>query len=142
MPTLCVHILMLSLASSSDQVTWHVQPHHDCAGHFDKVLKMNIYEKPNVQPEFPGGFSELLKFLGKELHLTNEEWEDIGKYILFTILIDKEGKAHLEKISKHAIGVGQIKSKAERLFRKMPSWKPGRCNGKAVAVRRNVSIRS
>jgi hypothetical protein len=112
-----------------------------CEGHYDKSSKMIVYSIAEEQPKFPGGSQEFYKFLGKELDLTNEEWEDTGMYIMLTFIIDKKGKCTYYTISNNATNIGKVKGKVQRLFEKMPTWTPGKCNGKPVAVKYNLPLR-
>jgi hypothetical protein len=93
------------------------QSRTDCEAYFDKGLNKIIYREPDVQAEFRGGSSEMYKFIAKGLILTDQEWEDIGKYLTMTFVIDERGKCFLQDISKNARDIGRNKTQGKPMHR-------------------------
>jgi protein TonB len=84
-------------------------------------------------PEYPGGTGAMLDFLGKNLKYPNEARDkNISGKVIVKFVVDKEGNIQDATIVR-GIGAG-CDEEALRVVRKMPRWKPGNQNGKAVNV--------
>ncbi|MCL1942315.1 MAG: TonB family protein [Candidatus Azobacteroides sp.] len=92
------------------------------------------------QPEFPGGISELMKFLSSHL-----------KYPQAAIDMGIEGKVTVQFVVSKTGAISGIKvlqslnpvcdKEAVRLISSMPNWIPGRQNGYPVSVYYTIPIR-
>ena len=85
------------------------------------------------QPEFPNGMAALYKYLRDHLHFPQTAIDNgISGTVYISFIISKDG------IIQHATvlrGVGGgLDQEALRVVNQMPAWKPGKHNGKAVAV--------
>lgn len=85
------------------------------------------------QPEFPDGMAALYKYLRDHLHFPQTAIDNgISGTVYISFIISKDG------IIQHATvlrGVGGgLDQEALRVVNQMPAWKPGKHNGKAVAV--------
>ncbi|MFZ6052188.1 M56 family metallopeptidase [Halocola ammonii] len=92
-----------------------------------------------TQPEFPGGMDKLYEFMGANLKYP-ENLKDAGVegnvYTGFTVNAD--GSISDIKILK---GVDRaLDAEAIRVLKQMPKWKPGKKDGKAVAVEMTLPI--
>jgi TonB family protein len=84
-------------------------------------------------PEFPGGQSAMMDFLRKNLQYPNEARDkNISGKVIVKFVIDSEGNIKNAEVIR-GIGAG-CDEEALRVVRKMPRWKPGHQNGKAVNV--------
>ena len=91
-------------------------------------------------PEFPGGQSELMAYLSKNIRYPDKavEEEIQGKvYIGFTV--DEKGYITDVKVTR-GIG-GGCDEEAVRVVKAMPRWKPGTQNGRAVKTMYNLPVR-
>ncbi len=91
-------------------------------------------------PEFPGGEAALMKYLSKNIrypHMAQENGVQGKVFIQF--VVNKDGSISEVKAVGANKGAG-LEEEAIRVVSKMPSWKPGKQNGKAVTVIFNLPI--
>ena len=90
-------------------------------------------------PEYPGGEEELMAYLSNNIKYPNRavETETQGRVVL-GFIVDKNGEIDEIKVLR-GIGYG-CDEEAIRVVNKMPKWKPGKNNGKAVKVYFNLPI--
>ena len=90
-------------------------------------------------PEFPGGESSLLKFLGSNVKYPVIAQENgIQGKVYVSFVINETGNIDDVCIVR---GVdNSLDNEALRVVRSMPKWKPGKQDGKTVKVRYNVPI--
>ena len=92
-----------------------------------------------VKPVFPGGDSDLLRFISTNLNYPeNSKANGIHGTVYVTFIIDKKGKVTEVAIAK---GVHpSIDNEALRVIKMLPDWKPGMQRGKSVPVRYIIPI--
>lgn len=126
--------------------------------------KVAIGVNPEQMPEYPGGNDALLSFLKKNIRYPQlaQQYGVEGKVIM-TFLVDEKGA--LKDISAHDCKIERFNTtkfyseteakqkelkkefallfakEGARVIRKMPKWKPGKLNDKAIKVRYNLPIR-
>lgn len=89
---------------------------------------------PDEMPQFPGGLAALIRFL-----TTNIKYPQIAKEngiegtVLLSFIIDRTGRIKDGKIERW-LGAS-CDEEALRVLQLMPSWIPGKMNGKPVAVK-------
>ena len=108
----------------------------------DPAPEPDVYNSYAVsqQPEFPDGLEAMYKFLKKNLNYTSMAKENrISGTVFIQFVISKEGKIE-NAIVVRGIG-GGLDQEALRVVKKMPTWKPGKHNGKAVAVNFTLPIK-
>jgi len=95
---------------------------------------------PDVMPEFPGGESELFKFLTKSIKYPKiplQEGIQANVYVAF--VVGEEGNiSEIEIIRPGGYGFDE---EVVRVVKKMPRWKPGKMKGKDVAVRFRMPVK-
>lgn len=93
-----------------------------------------IYEVTEQMPEFPGGTSELIKFLGKNVYYPETHVEsNIKGRIIIRVIIEKDGSVTNPQILR---GIDtEFDKMALEVVSKMPKFKPGIHNGEPVRVR-------
>ncbi len=94
---------------------------------------VSVFTFVEQMPEFPGGESEMLKYLKANLKYPEEalDEEREGKvYVKF--VVDENGDIR-NAMSVRPIGYG-MDEEAVRVVESMPQWKPGKQSGKAVKV--------
>ncbi|RCH54720.1 hypothetical protein DJ568_09520 [Mucilaginibacter hurinus] len=80
-----------------------------------------------VGPQFPGGFSEMNRFLEKNLKYLDMTEHDIQGKVYIEVVVEKDGSLSSVIITK---GVsGRIDKEALRLVSLMPAFVPGTKNG-------------
>jgi protein TonB len=92
-----------------------------------------IYTTVEQMPEFPGGIEEMYKFLGDNLKYPQSAIENgITGRVYVQFVVDKNGRISSIKVIR-PLG-GGCDEEAIRVVKKMPSWAPGKQNGKSVSV--------
>jgi len=102
-------------------------------------LDEKVYTVVDEQPEFPGGFQSMYEFLGSNiLYPEQAKKANVQGKVFLTFVVGSSGKIRDVKVLKGA-GFG-MDEEAARVVKKMPKWKPGREDGKEVAVRYTLPI--
>lgn len=99
-----------------------------------------VLMKAELMPEFPGGESELIKFLSTNVKYP-EDARTAGKEgtVYISFVVNSQGKVQDSKIIR---GVDKsLDDEALRVMNAMPNWKPGMQSGKAVSVQYSLPIR-
>ena len=98
-----------------------------------------IFVVVEQQPEFPGGTTALMKFLGDNIRYPVIAQENgIQGRVIMNFVVERDGS-----ISDVQIVRGQDPSldrEAERVIKTMPNWKPGQQRGKPVRVRFTLPV--
>jgi TonB family protein len=99
-----------------------------------------IFTVVEVDPEFPGGVSELMKFLQANLRYPEKAREEgQGGTIFVSFVVEKSGEISGMKILR---GVSpELDEEAMRVIGMMPRWKPAQQRGEPVRVQFNLPIR-
>lgn len=88
---------------------------------------------PDVQPEYPGGMSELAKFIGDNLkYPESAKNEKIAGKVIISFMVDKNGYVKNVAIKQNL--QKDCDAEALRVVKMLPKWKPGQKDGKAVNV--------
>lgn len=103
----------------------------------DLKQAVEVKEEPlqfvEQMPEFPGGQEALQKYLNANIRYPSIASEmGISGRVILQFVVDKSGKISNIKILR-GIG-GGCDEEAIRVVKTMPSWRPGRQNGKEVPV--------
>lgn len=105
---------------------------------YDKGFQRHeeVYDLASVQeqPEFLGGMDAMYKYLADSTRYPEELAKaGIGGRVYLEYVIDKEGRVGNVQIRR---GVDPaLDAEAIRVVGSMPPWKPGRMDGRPVAVR-------
>jgi len=98
-----------------------------------------IFTVVEEMPSFPGGEEALMKYLGTSIKYPAIARENnIQGKVYLSFYVDKDGKVKEVKVLR-GIG-GGCDEEAVRVVKAMPEWKPGRQNGRNVAVYYNVPV--
>ena len=109
----------------------------------DKIVKDNegVYNNAQVMPQFPGGQNGLDNYVNNNIDYPQQAIDDnTSGTVRVSFVIDEEGKvknAHL--IGNQKLGNG-LDEEALKVINRMPSWKPGKVNGKNVKIRLELPI--
>jgi protein TonB len=86
------------------------------------------------QPEFPGGLSEMMKFVNKHIKYPSAARRmSIAGTVFISFVVNADGT--IDQIETIKGIYADCDKEAMRVIGKMPAWKPGKQNGKAVKVR-------
>lgn len=98
-----------------------------------------VFTVVEEMPEFPGGQTELFRYLGKSLKAPMEEEDDrpsSRKQMSFTVQRDGRVCDVLIPRTNDRVWVAEM----ERTLSSMPNWKPGRQHGDPVNVRVSLPL--
>lgn len=91
------------------------------------------------QPEFPGGTSEMNKFLSKHIKYPNPaQRAGIAGRVFMTFVVAADGTISRVEVMK-GLGFG-CDEEALRVIKLMPAWKPGKQSGRAVPVKFTIPV--
>lgn len=92
-----------------------------------------IYACAEQQPEFPGGATEMLRFIGRHLKYPEEQLRDgIQGRVVVKFYVDTLGRVCEPTIIRGKDSV--LDREALRVVRLFPDFTPGRLNGQKVSV--------
>jgi len=95
----------------------------------------------NVYPSYPGGDKALESFFEKNIQYpSNASDNGVEGTVTISFTVDEKGNISSPKTSNQTIGYG-LEEEALRVFKKMPSWKPGSLKGRNVKTRFNLPVR-
>ncbi|VBB45266.1 TonB family domain-containing protein [uncultured Paludibacter sp.] len=92
-----------------------------------------------IQPSFPGGEAELMKFLSENIkYPTIPQENNVQGKVTVQFVIGKDGSIEDVQIAK---GVDRyLDAEAMRVIKSMPKWIPGKQGGRAVRVKYYVPV--
>lgn len=124
--------VILSQIVAAPTLTKHIESKPDTT---QKVVVKNeeVFEQVDENPEYPGGFEALIKYIGDNLKYPKEaaDAKTEGK-VFVKFIIQKDGSVGNVEVLK-GIGYG-CDEEAMRVVRAMPKWNPGKQNGEPVNV--------
>lgn len=101
--------------------------------------KEPVHTVVDVMPEYPGGASELLKFIARNVKYPHDAQQaGIQGRVICSFVVDKEGNVTEPKVERHLDP--SLDAEALRVIGKMPRWTPGYHGGKRVRVLYTVPI--
>ena len=104
------------------------------------TIPIDPYTAVDQMPCFPGGETELYKFLGTQIHYPDSAKKlGLQGKLYVEFIVCKSGKICDFKIRKGMIGKG-CEEEAIRALKNMPDWIPGKLNGETVAVRYTLPV--
>ena len=104
-----------------------------------KEVKQEIYHSVEQMPQFPGGQTELLKYIANHLKYPTIAAENgVQGRVTCQFVVGKDGKVRDVKVIKTLDPY--CDKEAIRVIMSMPNWIPGKQNGAAVAVKYTVPI--
>ena len=91
------------------------------------------------QPKFPGGTSEMYKWLGNNIKYPEEaKKEDVCGKVIVDFVITKTGKTDKVRVVRGLHPA--LDEEAVRVIKAMPAWTPGKQNGQPVNVSYTLPI--
>ncbi|MFD2248579.1 energy transducer TonB [Pontibacter ruber] len=115
----------------------------DIDGTSDVVAEV-VEEKPYTyveqMPSFPGGESEMMKYLGKNIRYpAAAQRAGVEGLVVLSFVVSKTGEISEIQVVK-GLGAG-CDEEAMRVVKTMPKWTPGKQNGREVPVRYTLPVR-
>lgn len=87
----------------------------------------------DVDASFPGGYSEMMKFLSNNIHYPEDVLQMGGQgKVMLRFVVGKDGEIEQISVIRGVQGFEELDMEAMRVVKKMPKWKPAQINGKAV----------
>ena len=104
-----------------------------------EVEEQQIFQVVEEMPEFPGGMSECMKFLGKNIkYPTISQENGVQGRVIVQFVVNQDGSIVDAVVAR---GVDPYLDKeALRVVGMMPKWKPGKQRGKAVRVKYTLPV--
>jgi periplasmic protein TonB len=91
-------------------------------------------------PSFPGGETEMLKYLGKNIRYpAAAQRAGVEGLVVLSFVVSKTGEISEIQVIKN-LGAG-TDEEAVRVVKTMPKWTPGKQNGRTVPVRYTLPVR-
>ena len=102
--------------------------------HKDTTTDDKVYDVCEQMPTYEGGDAALLKYLGENLKLPEEDQErGMQGRMVVGFIVEKDGSLTNVKVLR-PVDIA-IDAEVLRVVKGMPKWIPGRQNGKRVRVR-------
>lgn len=98
-----------------------------------KAKEEEIFTTVEQNPEFPGGISEMYKYIGTNIKYPSAaQRANVSGKVFVKFVVEKDGSIGDITVLK-GIGFG-CDEEATRVIKSMPKWSPGRQNGRNVRV--------
>ena len=104
-----------------------------------KVFKGKVYEIVEDMPTFPGGVTELMKWLDSHVRYPTAAIRDgIQGRVFVSFIVEPNGSVSNAKLVRRVDP--RLDQEALRVVAEMPKWIPGKQHGAAVRVKYNVPV--
>ncbi|MEG1564879.1 MAG: TonB family protein [Bacteroides sp.] len=101
--------------------------------------KEEVFDMVEQMPQFPGGNSELMKYIGEHLkYPTIAQENGTQGRVVCQFVVGRDGQVREVMVVRSLDPY--CDKEAIRVIRSMPPWIPGKQNGKAVAVKYTVPL--
>lgn len=99
----------------------------------------NVFDVVEQMPEFPGGTTELMKYLSQNLKYPKEaEAANEQGRVIVTFIVEPDGTPTSARVVQSVSPL--LDAEALRVVQTMPKWTPGMQNGKTVRVNYTVPV--
>jgi TonB family protein len=127
------------VTSGSKKITWDVLNELEQLKFSSVVFKVDAINYVEEMAKFPGGESEMYKFIGRNIRYPQMAVDaGITGKVFVSFVVDENGYVTDVKVLR-GIG-GGCDEEAIRTIKAMPKWIPGTQNGKPVCVSLNLPI--
>ncbi len=100
-----------------------------------------IFTVVEQMPDFPGGQEGLMKYLSNNIKYPAFEADNgITGRCVVTFVVERDGSISDVRVLRGVSGGPGCDKEALRVIKSMPSWKPGKQNGRAARVQYNLPI--
>lgn len=98
-----------------------------------------IFQVVEEMPEYPGGMSELMAYINKNIRYPKEaQARGVQGRVVVQFVVNKDGSICNERVVRSVDS--QLDAEAIRIIRSMPNWKPGKQRGEPVRVNFTIPI--
>lgn len=98
-----------------------------------------VFEVVEVMPEYPGGMSELMRFLAQSIKYPEKcQKEGAQGRVVVRFVVDKDGSVVQPEVVRGTHP--DLDAEAIRVVKAMPKWKPGMQKGKVVRTRYTLPV--
>lgn len=105
----------------------------------EKVVEEKVFDVVEQMPDFPGGMSALMQYLGKHIkYPVVAEENGIQGRVIVTFVVEKNGSITDVQVIKSVDP--SLDKEAVRVVKSMPHWIPGKQNGSAVRVKYTLPV--
>lgn len=102
-------------------------------------VEEKVFTVVEQNPEFPGGQSEMYKYLSKNMRYPSQASRaNVSGKVFLTFVVNTDGSIQDVSVLK-GLGFG-CDEEAMRVVKAMPKWKPGKQSGRSVRVKFNLPI--
>ncbi|MBQ8714634.1 MAG: TonB family protein [Prevotella sp.] len=130
---------MILLAMMSAGLTLSVQAQKTVVSN-EASAKEKVYDVVEQMPEYPGGMSELMKFIGDTMKYPEDaEKQQKEGLVIVRFVVEKDGSVNDVEVVKDAWP--SLDAEAIRVVKLLPKWTPGKQNGKVVRVKYTIPLR-
>jgi protein TonB len=127
-------------ADQSTEIPEYVPAERYAIGEEQEIKEEEIFLVVEEQPEFPGGYAALNRYLHEQIKYPNTAMElNIQGTVYVSFVVEPDGSVTNITLLR-GIGAG-CDEEALRVVSGMPRWKPGKQRNKAVRVRFNLPVR-
>ncbi len=104
-----------------------------------QMVKDKVYDQVTEMPEFPGGISELMAFLSKNIKYPEmaQKAHTQGR-VIAQFIVNTDGSVSDVTIVKSIDP--ELDAEAKRVIESMPAWQPGKLNDKVVRVKYTIPV--
>jgi periplasmic protein TonB len=103
--------------------------------------KNGIYDKVEVEPEFPGGQNALAGYIQDNISYPDRALsENVSGTVRVSFVVDEHGKIIQPQIISGQNEKKDLEDEAIRVVSRMPAWKPGKVKGRNVKTRLELPI--
>lgn len=107
--------------------------------HESKPDENSIFQVVEIQPEFPGGMAELMKYLQKNIRYPKVcKEQGLQGRVIVQFVVNTDSTISDVKVVKPVNP--HFDQEALRVVKAMPKWKPGTQRGKPVRVRFTLPV--
>lgn len=105
----------------------------------EEVVEEKVFDVVEQMPDFPGGMSALMQYLGKHIkYPVIAEENGIQGRVIVTFVVEKNGSITDVQVIKSVDP--SLDKEAVRVVKSMPNWIPGKQNGSAVRVKYTLPV--
>ena len=104
----------------------------------ENISEIKVWDRAEFMPEFPGGKDAYVKFMRKNLREPNDLEDGQKIVVMAKFIVQTDGSISDFNIVQD--GRKDLNEEVLRVLRKMPKWKPGMQNGRAVPVYFRVPV--
>lgn len=92
-----------------------------------------IYTSAEVMPQFPGGDTEMMNYIGKNLKYSDLEESTLTDNSLIVVRFIVRETGEIDNITIVRVSTKSVEVEVIRLIKSMPNWIPGKNKGENVA---------